>query len=87
MDLKDKSGLIDVLWVGNHEPKRLQAKSLERFRVIFNGLENIDELLDFTMLRDSLLTVRSSIVAKTQYCIPNFILDKYYPSHTELIRI
>ena len=39
--------MIDVLWVGNQDVSRLQSGNLERFRVVFNGLENIDELLDY----------------------------------------
>lgn len=57
--------MIDLLWVGNHDPKRLITSSLSHFRVVFNGLENIEELLDMRMLRDQLYNVRTSILAKT----------------------
>lgn len=38
-------------------------------------------------LRDQLLTVRSSILTKTQHSIPSFLLDKYYPTHAELVQV
>lgn len=38
-------------------------------------------------MRDQLLTVRSSILTQTQHSIPNFLLDKYYPSHSELVAV
>ena len=81
------SAIIDMLWVGNHNPELLIEENLTHFRVIFNGLENIGEMLDMRRLRDQLLTIRSSIMQKTQHSIPNFLLDKYYPNYQELVSV
>ena len=48
----EEADLIDVLWVGNHNPTTLIGSALSHFRVIFNGLDNIDELIDMRTLRD-----------------------------------
>lgn len=83
----EESQLIDLLWVGGHNPKQLIAQNLSHFRVIFNGLDNIGEMLDMRMLRDKLLNARSSIMTKTQHCIPSFLLDRYFPSYQELVSV
>ena len=31
--------------------------------------------------------MRSSILTKTQHCIPNFLIDKYMPTHQELVQV
>ena len=84
---KDKDFLLDMLWVGGHNPQQLIPQSLCHFRVIFNGLHNIGDMIDMRALRDQLFQVRSAILDKMQHCIPHFILDKYQPTYRELLAV
>ena len=50
--------MLDLLWVGSHNPKDVFASSLPHFRVLFNAIDNISEMIDMKMLRDQLLHIR-----------------------------
>ena len=61
----EEDKLIDLLWVGSHNADSVAPSVFENFRVIFNGVENVQEMCDMRRLRDQLLTVRHAILAKT----------------------
>lgn len=50
--------MLDLLWVGSHNPKNVFASSLPHFRVLFNAIDNISEMLNMKILRDQLLQIR-----------------------------
>ena len=51
---KDQNFMLDVLWVGSHNPDQLIAESISHFRVIFNGLPGESKVVEMRSLRDQL---------------------------------
>ena len=61
----DENFMLDLLWAGKTNPKLLSPACLTHFRVIFNGLDNIADVINMRTLRDQLFQVRSAILMKT----------------------